>query len=347
MDLATPGSFTVSADVTKVDPKQAHVVAQWPAGRPIVCCRFEPNGRSLFCGLESSTFERFNLADGKKTPYPGGHDSWVFSLAFSARGETLYSGGGDGRVVFWETGADKPKPHKTIEAHKGWVRAIAMSPDGKLLATGGNDRVVRLWDSSTGKLVRELQGHGGHIYSLEYHPAGKTLLSGDLLGVIKEWDFSSGQVIGGFDAKALHTYERGQQVDFGGVRGMATSADCAHLAAGGLHKATNPLGAVHEPLVLVFDTKTRKLARTLLTDGIAGGVIWRLRYLADGSLMGGCGGSNGGILLFWKSGADKDFHRFGLPNILRDIDLHPDGLRVASAHHDGTVRITRLAAKTA
>ena len=48
------------------DPKQAHVVAQWPAGRPMVCCRFEPRGRFLFCGLESSTLQRFNLADGKK-----------------------------------------------------------------------------------------------------------------------------------------------------------------------------------------------------------------------------------------------------------------------------------------
>ena len=151
-------------------------------------------------------------------------------------------------------------------------------------------------------------------------------------------------MIAGFDAKALHTYERGQQVDFGGVRTIAVSADCTLIAAGGLHKATNPLGAVHEPLVLVFDAKTGKLSRTLLTDGIAGGVIWRLKYLADGSLMGASGGSNGGILFFWKTGADKDYHRFGLPNILRDMDVHPDGLRVVTAHHDGSARITRLAA---
>jgi WD40 repeat protein len=162
--------------------------------------------------------------------------------------------------------------------------------------------------------------------------------------VIKEWNPSTGEATGSFDAKALHTYEGGQQVDFGGVRGMAIGPAGATIAAGGLHKATNPLGAVHEPLVLVFDASSRKLARTLLTDGIPGGGIWRLRYLSDGSLMAGCGGTSGGLLLFWKSGTDKDYHRFAMPNIVRDMDLHPDGLRVATAHHDGTARITRLAA---
>ncbi len=330
----------------RFDPKQAHVVAQWPTERPMVSCRFEPRGRFVFCGLESSTIQRFNLADGKKVSLAGGHDSWVFSFAFSPDGETTFSGGGDGRVVVWRTDAASPSPVRTIEAHRGWIRAMGVSPDGTLLATGGNDRTVRLWETATGRMVRELNGHLGHIYSLEFHPAGKTLLTGDLLGAIKEWDLTSGQVIGGFDAKALHTYEGGQQVDFGGVRGLAISAHDGSVAAGGLHKATNPLGAVHEPLVQVFDGKSRKLARTLLADGVAGGVIWRLRYLADGSLMGASGGSSGGLLLFWKSGSDKDYHRLALPNIVRDMDLHPDGLRVATAHHDGHVRTARLAAGT-
>jgi WD40 repeat protein len=328
-----------------LDPKQSYVTAQWPAEKPVVCCRFEPKGRFLFSGVEDSVVQRFHLADGKRVSFPGGHESWVFSLAFSADGEKTFSGGGDGRITVWETASDAPKPVRTTEAHQGWVRAMSVSPDGSLLATGGNDRVVRLWDVASGSKVRELTGHLGHVYSVEFHPNGKTLLSGDLLGVVKQWDLASGNAVGVFDAKPLHSYNGGQQVDFGGVRGLAVTPDGKFVAAGGLHKASNPLGAVHEPIALQFDGETRKKVRTHLADSIAQGVIWRLRYLADGTLMGACGGGVGGLLLFWKADADKDYHRFALPNILRDMDLHPDGLRVATAHHDRHVRITRLAAK--
>ena len=338
-------NFQVAAVPPGFDPKQAHVAAQWPTGRPLVSCRFEPKGRFVFCGLESSAIQRFNLADGKPTSFAGGHDSWVFSLAFSSDGERFFSGGGDGRITVWETAAATPAPIKKIDAHQGWIRAMGVSRDGLLLASGGNDRVVKLWDVTTGASVRELKGHAGHIYSLEFHPDGKTLLTGDLLGSIRQWDLATGNLLGTFDAKPLHTYEGGQQVDFGGVRGLAITPDGKTIAAGGLHKATNPLGAVHEPLVLLFDGESRKNTKKQLTDGIPGGVLWRLRYLADGTLLGGSGGTTGGLLLFWKDDAEKDYHRLVLPNILRDFDLHPDGMRIASAHHDGHVRITRLGAK--
>lgn len=329
------------------DVKQAHVAAQWNAERPLVCCRFDPKGRYVFCGLESSTVQRFQLTDGKRQAFDGGHESWVFSLAFSLDGERVFSGGGDGRIVVWETASDAPKPVKSIDAHKGWIRALGVSPDGKLLASAGNDRMVRLWDAATGSPIRELPGHANHVYSLEFHPNGKTLFSGDLLGDLREWDLATGQVAGTFDAKPLHSYNGGQMVDFGGVRGLAVSADGKYVAAGGLHKASNPLGAVHEPITIVFDGSTRKPVRTLLADGITQGVVWRLRFLSDGTLMGASGGGNGGFLLFWKVDADKDYHRFALPNIVRDMDLHPDGLRVATAHHDRNARIIRLAAKQA
>jgi hypothetical protein len=41
----------------------------------------------------------------------------------------------------------------------------------------------------------------------------------------------------------------------------------------------------------------------------------------------------------------SEFFKLGLPNTARDLDLHPDGLRLATAHHDGILRITAVTSK--
>jgi len=329
------------------NPKQAHVVSQWAHDRPLNACRFDPTGRFVFSGSEDAAVERFKLADGARTVLTGGHETWVQAIAFSKDGSIALSGGCDGKISWWDTAGDAPKPIRTVEAHKGWIRGLDVSPDGTLLASGGNDNFVRLWNVADGSLVRELSGHARHVYSVAFHPKGQYLLSGDLVGSVRQWDVASGKELRAFDAKPLHNYEGGQQVDFGGVRALAISPDEKWLAAGGLYKATNPLGAVHEPIVLLFNWESQKVEKQQIAEGITGGVVWRLRWLADGSLMGVSGGSTGGFLLFWKPDADKDYFRFQLPNIARDMDLHPDGIQVATAHHDHHLRITRLAAKTA
>jgi len=330
-----------------LDPKAANIISQWTYDRPLNTCRFNPAGTFVFCGAEDANVERFNVADGARTNFSGGHDTWVQAIGFSKDGSQIYSGGCDGKLTWWDAAAKDPKPSRSIEAHKGWVRALDVSPDGTLIATGGNDNQVKLWNTTDGKLVRELTNHARHVYSVAFHPQGKLLLSGDLMGVLNQWDVASGKLMRTFDAKALHTYEGGQQVDYGGVRSIAISPDTKWLAAGGLYKGTNPLGAVNEPLVLLFNWETQKIEKQQIAEGIPGGVIWRLRWLGDGSLMGVSGGTTGGFLLFWKPDAEKAFHKFQLPALARDMDLHPDGLRVATVHADKQIRITRLAAKPA
>ena len=270
------------------DLKQAHVVSQWAYDRPLNACRFEPAGRFVFCGSEDAVVERFKLADGARTLLNGGHETWVHALAFSKDGAAI-SGGCDGKITWWDTAADAPKPIRSIEAHKGWIRSLDVSPDGTLLASGGNDNAVRLWNVADGTLVRELAGHSGTCTAWPFIRRGSSAQRrpGRRAQAMGRGDR---QGIRTFDAKPLHTYEGGQQVDFGGIRALAVSPDGKWLAAGGLYKATNPLGAVHEPLVLLFNWETQKVEKQQIADGIPGGVVWRLRWLGDGSLMGLSGG---------------------------------------------------------
>ncbi|MCA9070331.1 MAG: hypothetical protein KDA84_15470, partial [Planctomycetaceae bacterium] len=327
-----------------LDPKQTHVIAEWKHKAPLITCRYDPKGRFLFSCAEDYSIQRWDLATGKPTVWEA-HDSWVRDFAFLNDGETLVSAGSDDQFIFWSVTAEKPTPMKSVKAHAGWIRSIAVSPDGKQFATGGNDLLVKIWNSDGG-LVRELAGHEKHVYSVRYHPSGEFLLSGDLGGQVHQWDVKSGKLVRTFDAKDLYSYNKGQQVDYGGVRDLAFSPDGKSLACCGLYKATNPLGAVNEPLIVVFDWNTAKKTRSHIANGVRG-VAWRVVYLSNGFLATGSGGSGGGYLVFWKPDSDKEFHKLKLKQTLRGMDISPDGLKLAAAHSDGYLRISQMTAKPA
>lgn len=325
------------------DIKLTHVTQQWPHASPMISCRFDPKGRFAFGGAEDNSVQRWDLASGSKTPLAA-HDSWVKALAFSADGETLVTGGYDGRLIWWPAAAEKPEPQRKVDAHAGWIRGLSAAADGKLLASGGNDNLVKLWNLADGAPVRSLTGHECHVYSVLFHPNGQFVLSGDLKGKVHQWETATGKLLRTFDAKALHSFNGGQGVDFGGVRGLAISPDGKYLAAGGLFNASNPLGAVHDPVVLLFEWESQKLVQTHIAEGLKGS-IWRLLYLPDGTLTGVSGGTSGGTLSFWKPDVNKELHRFQLPSVARDFDLHSDGIQLAVAYFDKHLRLCKMAAK--
>ncbi|MDP6466107.1 MAG: WD40 repeat domain-containing protein [Pirellulaceae bacterium] len=330
-------------DANLADPKLTHVADQWKYSSPLIACRFDPKSRFVFSSAQDNSVQRWNLENNEPVVLKA-HDSWVRAIAFSPDGEFVMTAGGDGRIIWWPTAADAPEPIRTIDAHQGWIRSLAVSPDGQFLASSGNDNLVKLWRIDDRSPVRVFSGHEKDVYSTLFVDDGKTLISGDLAGKVHQWEITTAKVTRTFDAKQLHTYNGGQGVDFGGVRTLSISPDKKHLACGGLHKATNPLGAVHEPLALVFEWESQKLVQSHIAEGVKG-TAWRVMFHDQPFLCGAAGGSSGGFLLFWKTDQPKEFHRFKLPNLLRDMDLAPDGHRVATAHYDRHLRISRLAAK--
>lgn len=330
--------------MSMTDPTKTHLDKDLTHGRPLVSCRFDAKGRFVFAGSEDQTVLRWDLKNGNKATLAA-HDSWVHALASSPDGESFLTGGCDGRLIWWPTAAEKPAPVRVVEAHRGWINAIAVNREGTLAATCGNDRMVRLWSMADGSLVSELPGHPKYVYQVAFDHDGRYLVSADIDGLVIQWDIPIRKEARRLDAGKLSKYNAGQGVDYGGVRDLSFSADGSILACSGLIEASNPLGAVSNPAVLLLDWNEGKVLRLQRPKDDLKGVAWGVRAHPDGFFVAVSGGTGGGVLLFWKPDQVNEFFKLALPNTGRALDMHPDGLRLATAHHDGHVRIWEMKAK--
>ena len=329
-----------TTDITKT-----HVVYEWKHDSPLISCRIASDGLQAVSSAEDSTLQLWTIPSGEKKVLAG-HESWVHALCYSSDGQKLVSGGCDGKLIWWSVKGESPALVRKIDAHEGWIRGIAISPDQNMLASVGNDKIVRLWNMTTGEKVGELVGHERHIYCVLFHPSGTQLLTGDLLGKVHVWNLVDRKLERTIEATPLYAENKGQHAEFGGVRCMAFSIDRGELIAGGTHKASNPFGAVHEPLVLRLNWSDGALKKSHACDGITGGLIWRVQWLKDGTAVGISGGSTGGILLFFNDTQEKEIHRFKLPSLAREMDIHLESNLIVTAHFDKHLRISGMFAKT-
>ena len=191
----------------------------------------------------------------------------------------------------------------------------------------------------------DLPGHSRPVYRVAYTADGKYLVSADLMGLVIQWDVKTGKEARRLDASKLHIYEGGQAVDYGGVRDLSFSQDEAFLVCSGLINASNPLGAVSNPALLVLDWKTGATRKLQHPKEDVKGVAWGVRFHPEGFVIAASGGTSGGFLWFTKPDQENEFFKLALPNTARDLDLHPDGIQLATAHHDGMVRVCAMNGK--
>jgi WD40 repeat protein len=340
-------------DTPQAEPEQTHAGASWKHTRPLTACRFDPSGKYVFTGAEDNFVTRWDIATGTATQLAA-HDSWVRAIAFTASGDAVITGGYDGRIIWWPTAADKPEPIRKLDpAHAGWVRALAVSPDGSRLVSVGNDNLVKLWDAADGRLVAELAGHQSHVYNVAFHPTDGTFVTCDLKCNLKQWDLAAGTSRRDLAAAALHKYDTTFRADIGGARSIAFSGDGKLLALGGMTNCTNAFAGIGNIAVVLIDWESGKQLVQLEAKDKVNGLAWGLRQHRDGFWIGLAGGGGGGWFYYWKAvpagaaappeaPAAQEFFKFKLPDTGRDLDMHPDQLRLAVAHADGNLRLYHL-----
>lgn len=154
------------------------------------------------------------------------HTGAVNSLQWSADGNRLASGGGDGRIIIWDiklnTDLLKVKTSNAI-----W--GVAWAPDGKKIAATGNGGAI-IMDAKNGGIIADLPGPIDQTYSVAWSPDGKMIAVGYATGQVFIFDSQTTQVL---QEWAGHI-EGGLSTE---VIAMAWSPDGKHLASGGLDYA--------------------------------------------------------------------------------------------------------------
>ena len=97
----------------------------------------------------------------------GAHESTVFSLAFSADGKHLLSGGRDAMLQVWDIDAGGKCLHK-IAAHNLHVHSIAVQPSGQYFLSSSMDKTIKIWRLADFSLLRVMdkQRHHAHVNSI-------------------------------------------------------------------------------------------------------------------------------------------------------------------------------------
>jgi len=121
-------------------------------GGLIYALALSPDGKTIACGREDGTVQRWNTDGEMSKGVWMGHSDLVRSVSWSPNGGHIASGSDDGTVLIRksENGEVEVGP---IEAGQNWVCSLVYSPSGDRIASGGRNDTICIWDSNIGELL--------------------------------------------------------------------------------------------------------------------------------------------------------------------------------------------------
>ena len=160
---------------------------------------FAKHINELFTGSSDGMIRRWSLPESGTVAAPivfsGHHDGTIRSIALSADGRFLATGGDDKRIGIWDASSGKhlywlhPSDDGFSTAHLGAVTSLNFTPDGHLISAA-RDNTLKAWklEQEKGQQAASFAGRTGDAGQLGMTPDGKHVLfdHGDELRIL-DW----------------------------------------------------------------------------------------------------------------------------------------------------------------
>ncbi len=321
-------------------PKTMKVVKQLSRPDIAFALALKPHTCRVFFGGSDFAVREIDLDQAKpETAELGRHDSYVTGMALA--GNTLVSGGYDGRLIWWNI--ESRSKIRDVDAHAKWIRRVAATPDGSVVASVADDMVCRLWEVESGRMIHELKGHQeltpsqfpSMLFACAISRDGRLVATGDKVGHVCVWDVESGRKLAAVEAPDLYTWDPVQRRhSIGGIRSLAFSPDRTRLAVGGSDRISNIDHLDGKARVEVFDWQNGTRTHVFSSDKFKG-LVEYLGFHPEGDwLLAAGGGDRDGFLMFFDLAAKKTLAQEKAPMYLHDLALNDKSNRIyAVGHH--------------
>ncbi|MEE2686008.1 MAG: WD40 repeat domain-containing protein [Planctomycetota bacterium] len=242
-----------------------------------------------------------------------GHEGAVTSLAISADGSQLFSGGVDKTVRLWNL-ADGSQLG-ALAGVTGTVTALGLSEDGTRLVASSDDKHVRGWTISgvPNNLAADLDlEHPEAVLEVALAADKSRLVSVAADGLVRAWDSASGLILENFQGHE------------GAATTVSLGADNKTVVSGGADKTVRFWQVASEQVAAVDDEKVTSLV-----------------MLPDASQLGVIGS---GMTVNWFDATGAPVRQLaGATAALSHLVVGSDGVHAAAADEAGKILVWTLA----